>query len=76
MCSACSPACDVVGGGPVPAFADMAIPGTGGWSGTNDNWRYLRLGVPLSLSAGKRRLRMTNLADGLAADFFTLRALR
>ena len=61
---------------PDPAFADMAIPGTGGWCATEDNWRYMRLGVPLSLSAGKHRLRMTNLADGLAVDFFILRALR
>jgi len=61
---------------PAPAFADMAIPKTGGWSGGEDNWRYLKLGVPLRLSAGKHRLRMTNLADGLAVDFFVLRALR
>ena len=61
---------------PNPAFADMAIPGTGGWSGTEDNWRYLRLGVPLGLSVGKRLLRMTNLADGLAVDFFILRAVQ
>jgi hypothetical protein len=61
---------------PAPVFADVAIPETGGWSGTEDNWRYLRLGVPLSLSAGRHRLRMTNLADGLAVDFFMLRAVR
>ncbi len=61
---------------PDPVFADIAIPETGGWSGTDDNWRYLRLGVPVSLAAGKRRLRMTNLADGLAVDFFILRPLQ
>ena len=60
---------------PAPAFADMPIPGTGGWSGTEDNWRYLRLGVPIRLSLGKHRLRMTNLADGLGVDFLVLRAV-
>jgi len=60
---------------PNAACADIAIPGTGGWSGTESNWRYLRLGAPLNLSAGKRRLRMTNLAEGLGVDFLVLRAM-
>ena len=60
---------------PAPAFASMVVPCTGGWSGTESQWRYLRLGVPIVLRAGRRRLRMTNLADGLGVDFLVLRAL-
>jgi len=60
---------------PTPACADIPVPTTGGWSATEDNWRYLKLGAPLRLTAGKHRLRMTNLADGLGVDFFVLRTL-
>ena len=63
------------GAAPNAACADIAIPSTGGWSGTEDNWRYLKLAAPLNLSAGKHRLRMTNLADGLGVDLFVLRAM-
>ena len=32
---------------PNPACADIAVPTTGGWSGTEDNWHYLKLAPPL-----------------------------
>jgi len=64
------------GKSPGPAFANIAIPTTGGWCSERDQWAYMRLGTTLELSAGKHRMRMTNLADGLGVDFFVLRALR
>ncbi|MDX9979389.1 MAG: hypothetical protein RBU25_04985 [Lentisphaeria bacterium] len=60
------------GTSPGPAFADIPFPGTGGWSGTEDQWRYRKLPAPLDLPVGKHRLRLTNLADGLGADFLLL----
>ena len=69
------PGLHVDGALPNAACADIAIPTTGGWSSTDSNWRYLKLAAPLNLSAGKHRLRMVNLADGLGVDFFVLRAM-
>ena len=64
------------GESPGPEFADIAVPTTGGWCTTEDTWAYLRLGPALQLSAGKRRLRMTNLADGLGVDCFILHRVK
>jgi len=61
------------GESPGPAFADIAVPTTGGWSGEKDQWAYMRLGSALRLTAGKHRVRMTNLADGLGVDYFAIR---
>ena len=61
------------GKSPGPAFANIAVPTTGGWCTDLDQWAYMRLGTALELTAGKHRLRMTNLADGLGVDFFILR---
>ncbi|OGV71784.1 MAG: hypothetical protein A3K19_06735 [Lentisphaerae bacterium RIFOXYB12_FULL_65_16] len=63
------------GQSPGPEFADIAIPGTGGWCSDTDNWAYMKLGSALALSAGKHCVRMTNLADGLGVDFFVLHPL-
>lgn len=64
------------GTSPGDEFADIAIPTTGGWSGTEDNWAYARLASPLALTPGRHRLRLTNLADGLGVDFFVLRLVK
>jgi len=58
---------------PGPEFADIAIPATGGWCSDADTWSYLKLGPVLSLTAGRHRLRLTNLSGGLGVDFFAIR---
>ncbi|MBI3922184.1 MAG: PKD domain-containing protein [Armatimonadetes bacterium] len=59
------------GKSPGAAFDDMALPPTGGFCTSEDNWAFLAAGggAPVHLTAGKYRLRLTNLGDGVGLDY-------
>jgi hypothetical protein len=66
---------------PRPELASFHLPFTGGFSGSEDNWAYLRLGewagepFRLNLSEGSHEFSMTNLNDGCGLDqIFFIRA--
>lgn len=56
------------------AWQRLTFPSTGGWSSTADNWAWLPLRdgqgapLPVQLSQGQHRLRMSNVAGGMALD--------
>jgi len=62
------------GAHPRPELAEFHLPPTGGFSSSEDNWVYLRLGewtgepFRVRLSAGRHEVSMTNLGDGCALD--------
>jgi len=60
------------GATPSPAYEKIAFPCTGGWSLTEDNWAFKKLGPTVTLTAGKHRLRMTNLDSAVNVDYFVL----
>jgi hypothetical protein len=67
---------------PHPAFAQIEMPGTGGWSNGTDNWQFFtlewpRIGKPflVHLTEGTHRIRLTNVSGGgLNLDYFVLAA--
>jgi hypothetical protein len=62
------------GKSPGAAFDTMALPLTGGFCTERDNWAYYPAGngQALALSAGKHRVRLTNLGDGVGLDYLLL----
>jgi len=58
------------GATPSPGYGKIRFPCTGGWSLSEDNWAFRKLDPPLTLKAGKRRLRMTNLDSAVNVDYF------
>ncbi len=56
----------------------IAFPWTGGYGYSEKNWKFMSLKdkndkeIPVVLSKGKHKLRMSNLNDGLALDFIVL----
>ena len=60
------------GKSPGAAFDGIAFEPTGGYCTVSDNWAFRKLGPVVRLSAGKHRLRMTNLGDGLAMDYLAI----
>ena len=57
---------------PTPTYDKISFPGTGGWSVSADNWDFKQLGPPLCLTAGKHRIRMTNLDSVVNFDYLVL----
>ena len=60
------------------SVGDLALPATGGFSTTRDNWRYAVLGGDaepqlIELDAGEHRLRLTCVSGGLGLDSLVLR---
>lgn len=60
------------GASPGAEHEDIEFPATGGFSIAVDNWRFQRLGPPVTLAAGEATVRLTNLAGGLAVDYLAL----
>jgi len=60
------------GRSPGPAYESIDFPRTGGWATSTDDWALKKLGPPLELEAGKHRLRMINLGDGVNIDCFAV----
>jgi len=57
---------------PGAAYEKIAFPCTGGWSLSEDNWAFKKLGPPVSMQAGKHRLRMTNLDSAVNLDYLVV----
>ena len=63
---------------PSAEAAKIAFPWTGGYGYSEKNWKFMSLKdkngkeIPVALSKGKHKLRMSNLNDGLALDFIVL----
>lgn len=60
------------GESPGGAYEEISFPKTGGFGRSPEEWRVKRLGPALTLGAGERTLRLTNLGDGLALDYIAL----
>ena len=62
------------GRSPGKAFDDMALPPTGGFCTSADNWSFhaAGAGTPVHLTAGTHRLRLANLGDGVGLDYLVL----
>jgi len=62
------------GKSPGPAFGEMALPLTGGFSNATDNWAFYATGggQVVRLEAGEHRLRLTNLGEGVGLDYILL----
>ncbi len=60
------------GASPGPTYENIAFEPTGGYCTQQDNWALKKLGPPVHLGAGKHRVRMTNLGDGLAMDYLVI----
>ncbi|MBC8443344.1 hypothetical protein H8D79_01315, partial [PVC group bacterium] len=54
------------------AYEKIAFPCTGGWSLSEDNWAFKKLGPPIRMQAGKHRLRMTNLDSAVNLDYLVV----
>ena len=57
------------GASPGPAYDKIPFPRTGGWSLSSDNWAFKKLGPAVKVSAGKHRIRMTNLDSAVNFDY-------
>jgi len=60
------------GASPGAGHDDIVFNRTGGFCTERDNWKVIRLGEPIQLSAGEHTIRMTNLAEGLALDYLAV----
>ena len=57
------------GASPGPEYEKIIFPCTGGWSVSEDDWGFMKLGPPVRLKAGKHRLRMENLNSAVNLDY-------
>jgi len=60
------------GASPGAAYEKISFPCTGGWSISEDNWAFKKLGPPIRLKSGKHRLRMTNLNSAVNVDYLVI----
>jgi hypothetical protein len=72
-------AVQIDGAFPDAALQKVVLPGTGGYSSTEDNWRFHQLQggdqkpLQVRLSKGEHTLRIANLGGGMALDFILLK---
>jgi hypothetical protein len=57
---------------------NVVLPGTGGYSGSEDNWQFWRLldsaqkPLQVALTKGAHTIRISNLGGGMALDYVLL----
>jgi len=57
---------------PGPEYESIFFPTTNGFAVNSDTWTFKKLAPPLQLTAGKHRIRMTNLGDAVNIDFIAV----